>query len=55
MLEVAITAMFKNHVYTNRNSLDKQVKGGVIGLRLMGVVVMIVMDRRPRSFILMLR
>ena len=55
MLEVAITAMFKNHIYTNRNSLDKQVKGGVIGLKLMGVISMIVMDRQVRSFLLMLR
>ena len=55
MLEVAITAIFKNHIYTNRNSLDKQVKGGVIGLRLMEVIVMIVLNRWVRSFILMLR
>ena len=55
VLEVVITAMLKNPVYTNRNSLFKQVKGGVIGLRLMEVVVMIVMNRWARSFILMLR
>ena len=47
--------MLKNPVYTNRNSLFKQVKGGVIGLRLMEVVAMIVMNRWARSFILMLR
>ena len=55
VLEVVITAMLKNPVYTNRNSLFKQVKGGVIGLRLMEVVAMIVMNRWARSFILMLR
>ena len=55
VLEVVITPMLKNPVYTNWNSLFKQVKGGVIGLRLMEVVAMIVMNRWARSFILMLR
>ena len=45
VLEVVITAMLKNYVYTNRNSLFKQVKGGVMGLRLMEVVAIFVMNR----------
>ena len=50
MLEVAIKATFKNHVYLYRNPLFRQAKGGVIGLRLTGVVARIVMDRWSRQF-----
>ena len=42
----AITAMFRNHVYTYRSSLYKQTKGGGIGLRLTGVVESIVMENK---------
>ena len=39
-----ISSTFKNHIYTYRTSLYKQMKGGAIGLRLTGVLARIVMD-----------
>ena len=48
VLEVAIKATFKNHIYTYKNELYRQNKGGAIGLRLTGVVARIVMDRWAR-------
>ena len=50
VLEVVITSTFKNHIYSYRNTLYKQLKGGAIGLRLTGVVARIVMDRWARMF-----
>ena len=50
MLEVAIKATFKNHVYVYRNYLYRQRKGGAIGLRLTEIVARIVMDRWARLF-----
>ena len=50
ILEVAIKATFQNHIYTYRNDLYYQQKGGAIGLRLTGIVARIVMDRWSRQF-----
>ena len=44
VLEVAIKAMFSNHIYTYKNELYRQNNGGAIGLRLTGVIARIVMD-----------
>ena len=44
VLEVAVRATFKNHIYTYGNQLYRKRKGGAIGLRLTGIVARIVMD-----------
>ena len=51
VLEILIRETFKNHIYTYRNSLYKQRRGGAIGLRLTGVVARIVMDSWGRKFL----
>ena len=51
VLEVAIKTTFKNHIYSFKNELFKQEKGGAIGLRLTGVVARILMDRWAEKFI----
>ena len=44
VLETAIRTTFKNHIYAFKNRTYQQVSGGVIGLRLTGVVARILMD-----------
>ena len=51
VLEVALRAPFKNHIYTYKNELFRQKRGGAIGLRLTGIVARIVMDRWSRMFL----
>ena len=55
VLEVAIKATFKNHIYLYRNELYRQKAGGAIGLRLTGIVARIVMDRWARVFSITLK
>ena len=51
VLEVLVCATFSNHIYSNRNELYKQLKGGAIGLRLTaGIVARIVIDQWTKIF-----
>ena len=49
-MEVAVKTIFKHDIYMYRNELYKQREGGAIGLRLMGVVARLVMDRWIQIF-----
>ena len=42
-LRVVLTVIMKNHVYTFDGEIRKQVKGGLIGLKLTGVLAQIFM------------
>ena len=42
-LNVALTVIMKNHVYTFNNEIKKQAKGGPIGLKLTGALAQIFM------------
>ena len=45
VIEVLVSTTFANHIYSYKNQLFKQLKGGALGLRLTGIVALIVMDR----------
>ena len=45
IVEVVIRTTFSSHIYAFKNTTYKQKAGGAIGLRLMGVVARILMDR----------
>ena len=50
VIEEAVKVTFCNHVYTYRNRIYRQKKGGAIGLRLTGVIARIVMDTWASRF-----
>lgn len=49
-LHVALSVIMKNHVYTFNNEIEKQIKGGPIGLKLTGVLAKIFMIWWDREF-----
>ena len=51
VIEVAIRSIFANHVYRFDGQLYKKTEGGIIGLRLTGIVARIIMDRWSQGFL----